>query len=379
MRLLGKVEVLMYLKEVTVAYLLMIGIIILYCIIFFANEEIKTKQKKQNNNKMKQLIQKELKKKNVSAEHVKYLQKNLRTVKNLFLWEDILLEEKKKKDNHIIKYCQEISPAFSDLTNYYREKDSIEKAYFTHVLSKFPEIIQNEDNKVQYAMMQFVFDPSVYCRENAMLFFYQKGSVNQVINSLKKISKRNLYYSPRLLADDLLKFTGNKEELSDALLKDFDIFNKKIQLAIINYLRFSKCDRRVELYEKLKKQNYDKEVILAIIRYFRVQIYKPVRNILFKIMEDKKDYNYEYRLVAAYTLSSYDDAQTRTLLVEGLKDKNWFVRKNSALSLARMQLTKEEQNQIFALNDRYAKEMMQYILEETKQIRKESRNGELTT
>ena len=44
-----------------------------------------------------------------------------------------------------------------------------------------------------------------------------------------------------------------------------------------------------------------------------------------------------------------------------------------------MQLTKEEQNQIFALNDRYAKEMMQYILEETKQIRKESRNGELTT
>lgn len=297
-----------------------------------------------------------------TKEHILFLKKELSQVDHLFIFEEVMSELKEKDENLFLSYCHGISSAFQDLAIYYRRKGSFQKAYFTHVLSLFPELIENDANdSIRYAMMHFIMDDSVYCRENAMLFFYQKDSAKLVVNSLKKISNRNLYYSPKLLADDLFKFTGNQSELIDLLLQEFDKFNANFQMAIITYIRFCNEDRREEIYQKLKTKKYHKEVQLSILRYFAKHKYHPIVPVLLEELKDKKESRFEYRLVAAFALGSYDNNKTREALIDSLSDRNYHVRKNVAISLSRMGLTKENVEKIQKIQDPYARDMLKYV------------------
>lgn len=326
--------------------------------------KINKKQKYLFKIQIKEEMQKLSKKKNVSKKHLTLLEIKLESMSKLLLFEDILKEIEQKNAPLVKLYCESISTVFQHLANKYRDKDSIEKAYFTHILSLFPELMQNDDNSIHYAMMHFVFDKSSYCRENAMRFFFRKGSIPQIINSLKKISKRNLYYSSKLLSDNLLEFPKDHTALTNALLAEFDAFSVNFQMAIINYVRLKKEKCYEDLYPKLKKHKYDKEVELAIIRYFGTMKYEPAKELLLEIMQNQNIYNYEYRLVSAYALGSYDEPKVQEVLIQSLTDLNWFVRKNSAISLSRMKLTREDYKKINSLNDKYAKEMMNYIWEQ---------------
>ena len=296
-----------------------------------------------------------------STEHIIYLQKELKKVRNLLIFEDVLSQLEREDCPLLEEYCISISIAFQYLADYFRTKKSLDKAHFTYVLSLFPKILQNDDDTISYAMMHFVLDKSIYCRQYAMLFFYRRGSEKLVVNSLKKISKRNLYYSPRLLVDDLLLFNGNHKTLVALLLQQFDLFSPNFQVAIINYARFSKENRVEEIYQKFHSKKYDKEVDLTIIRYFACYCYEPMGEKLLQILYNKDDYNYEYRLVAAYALASYDTKKARLALIDCLSDYNWYVRKNAAISLSRMTLELDEIRIMNAITDPYANQMLDYV------------------
>jgi len=302
--------------------------------------------------------------KRLSSKHERFLLKELRKAKNLMLFEEVLLELRKSNPSFIERYGRHISSVFEVLTVYYKERSSLQKAYFTHVLSVFPEFMQRDDRAIFYAMMHFVFDKSIYCRENAMLFFYRRGSSEQVANALKKISRRNLYYSPKLLADDLLQFQGDFSKLTSLLLADFNDYSVNFQVAIINFLRLCKVDWKEEIYQKLSKGHYDKETELAMIRYFATHEYEPALEKLLTFMKSTDIYSYEYQIVTAASLASYDVSRVREVLIHSLTDSNYYVRKNAAISLAKMTLTKEDLKTISALDDLYAQEMLQYIWQE---------------
>lgn len=357
---------------ISIGYIGISILLILGIISFFLKEKIREQNNLKKEKKLRKEMKINIKNENVSRSHLLFLNEQLSKTQNLILFTKVLEECQKKNKSLTEEYCQNISDIFEKLVKEYRTKSSLEKAYFTHVLSKFPKLIQEDNKNIQYAMMHFVMDSSVYCRENAMLFFYHKGSLEGVINSLKKISSRKLYYSPKLLGDDLLKFTGDKQILLTRLLEEFDNFNPDFQLAIMNFCRFMNTDKKEEIYEKLISLKYDQEVNLSMIRYFGSIEYQPVENYLLNILEDKKKYSFEYRLVASYALRIYDNKKVRTALIENLKDKNWFVRKNTAISLSNMNLTKEEQKKIETLDDQYAKEMMRYVLEQKKQKEEEN-------
>lgn len=356
-----------YIKFVISTYFIIITLLILFYLIITLKEKITTKKLQNKKNIYKKRIEKEIsqikKKKIFSNEHIEFLQKELTNINNLLLFEEILTTLAKKNNKDITDYCIKVSSAFSFLTQYYRTKNSMEKAYFTYVLSLFPMLMHNND-KVDYAMMQFVFDRSIYCRENAMLFFYHKGSSEHVVNSLKKIDKRNLYYSPKLLADDLLKFKGNHEELSSLLLEEFNNFSIRFQIAIIHYIRLNKIDRKEKLYQKLISKKYDKEVNLAIIRYFARYKYNKVLKELLNFMKEKENYDLEYRIVTAFALATYDTKEVRKVLIDSLSDSNWYVRKNAAHSLSKMNITIEEIKNALMKEDLFAQEMLQNIWEE---------------
>lgn len=315
----------------------------------------------------KDVIQKELErirnKKHVSQKHLIFLQQELKTAEHLLVFEDVLVKLQKKSFANVQEYCIQIANAFQHLTKIYKEKSSIEKAYFTHVLSVFPEIIQGDDRSIHYAMMHFVFDQSVYTRENAMLFFFHKGSVTQVVNSLKKISNRGLYYSPKLLADDLLQFTGDKHQLSKQLLLEFSNFSISFQVAIIHYLKFSGEDWCEVIYQKFMSHQYDMEVELAMIRYFSNFKYSPILSEFIRIMRDVS-LSFEYRVVTAYALAIYNRREVREVLIECLADENWYVRRNCAVSLSKMSLLADDLKKMMSLKDTYAKEMVEYIWQE---------------
>lgn len=318
-------------------------------------------------NLYEECIAKELKqlsqKKRISKNHIAFLQRELIQASHLLIFEDVLVSMQQKDEKLVSFYCTQISNAFQHLTKCYKEKSSIEKAYFTHVLALFPEIIQGDDNSIHYAMMHFVFDRSVYTRENAMLFFYHKGSVSQVVHSLKKINKRGLYYSPRLLADDLLQFTGDSHQLADILLSEFHDFSIPFQIAIINYLKFKGEDWSDEIYEKFIHHQFDMEVELAMIRYFANYKYNPIIPEFLKMMRDSS-LPFEYRIVIAYALAIYNRRDVREVLIESLADENWYVRRNCAVSLSKMSLLADELKKILSLKDTYAKEMVEYIWNE---------------
>jgi len=355
-------------KVVIEIYLIITSIIIIWKIENIIESKIKENREAKKYHKYHEIVSAEVRslknKKNVSENHLLFLQKELKNTNNLRIFEDVLTKIRDLEAELVEKYCIKIASVFQILLPQYKAKNSVQKAYFMHFLFIFPEIMQNDDNIINYAMMHFVFDKSIYCRENAMLFFYHKGSPRQVVNSLKKISKRNLYYSPKLLADDLLLFSGDPKSLSALLLSEFNEFNPNFQVAIMNYIRFKGEDRNEEIYKMLISRKYDKEVELAMIRYFANHKYDQAVEILLEMMRDYNLYSDEYRIVTAYALATYDTKETRRILARNLTNPNFYIRKNAAVSLSKMDITIEEIKKVIEEKEQDANEMIEYVWQE---------------
>lgn len=298
----------------------------------------------------------------LSKKHKEYFKRKLARTNNLIVFESIVTD---LKNNSIMEaYLLEMASVFQRLSVSYRKKDSIHKAYYAHMLLSLPKITSSDEDLISQTMLNFATDKSIYCRENAMLFLYKNGSADLVVEALKGMKNRNLYYNAKLLTDDLLKFSGSHKALATLLLLEFDGFSVSTQTAVINYLRFIKEEKKRELYKKYQTHKYDKEVELAIIRYFSKHTYMPMLDEMMNIIKNKDDQNYEYRVVAATSLASYDLRKVRTALIDCLSDTFWYVRKNAAVSLSKMSLTQKELKILMELEEPLAKEMLKYVWEE---------------
>lgn len=101
------------------------------------------------------------------------------------------------------------------------------------------------------------------------------------------------------------------------------------------------------------------ELCFAAIRYFAVHINREAEPVLIKILKEDGD----TAVAAAQTLGNYSDEEVKQALKEALRSRHWDVRRNSAESLMKMDLSKEEIVQLRADKDRYAREMFIYVLE----------------
>lgn len=357
-------------------YLVIILLIVVCDVYYFIHEKMIARKRLKIAKKYREMVTEEIKnlKKSALASslHLSFLETEMKMVENLLIFEDVLHEFAQKDPQKFQAYCKSISAAFQNLAIYYRKKNSLQKAYFTHLLSLFPELIQEDrEDAIHYAMMHFILDESVYCRENAMLFFLMKKKEQLVVNSLKKISSRGFYYHPKLLADDLLKFNGDASKLAILLLQDFDKFHTSFQVAIVNYIRFLEKDVREGMYQLFQNKKYHKEVRLAMMRYFAKYPYPSFLEDVLELIKDKRESHFEYRLVGAFALASYDVKKARAALIECLTDRNFHVRKNAALSLVRMHLTKEDLKVISELTDPYAIDMLKYVWQQAGKSRTE--------
>lgn len=342
--------------------------LIVFDICYTLNENLQEKINQRKFQKYKKMIQSQIDNlvitNTVTKKDINRLYWKLRRVNNLLMFQkviehfennDIPINDTPMIDTYIIKYIS----TFQLLADYYKKQDSIYQAYFAMFLVKHYPFRLGSSSIIDETMMEYVTFNSIYSRENAMLYFYERGSSSLVVTALKKIDTFNLYYNKKLLSNDLLKFKGDKLTLANQLYKEFNNFSIDFQVSIINYLKFSNINFNAPLLRMLNSKEYDKEVNLAIIRYFGKTAYPKALSHILKLLEND-ELDIEYKIIICQILYVYDCRKARFSLISCINNPNWYVRKNAATSLAKMNLTQTEKNKLKNIDDNYGKQMIEY-------------------
>ena len=82
--------------------------------------------------------------------------------------------------------------------------------------------------------------------------------------------------------------------------------------------------------------------------------------------EEEKEGFWELQNACISALAVYPGPQTLEILKKETSSKNWYVRRNAAKSLAVLNTDRDALADILQGNDRYAKEMLEYQLDEVK-------------
>ena len=221
-------------------YLLIVVCLIFFNVWYVLYEKISIKIGEKKKEKYLKIIEDEDENDEISEKRLKYFYHQLKNVNN-FIWFDSVLDDIRKDEESEIdvdQFILKLSSVFQKLASYYRKEDSVQKAFFAHVLTNYPNMSDNKLDSIYKAMMEFTYDDSIYCRENTMLYLFNNGTIENIIHALMNMNNHNLFYNQKMLTDDLLKFKGDKKELAENLLNLFDDFIVETQIAIINFLRF---------------------------------------------------------------------------------------------------------------------------------------------
>ncbi len=307
----------------------------------------------------------------ISKKHRKYLMKKLGHVGNMIAFDKILEKYYNKDGSSVLEYLSQLGGVIVYLTIKYGKKGRIETAYFAYIVKKYHLIENRALGTVAYAMIEILDETSIYCRENAMQALYTTGDAGCVIKALKKIDESGLFFHEKLLADGMLEFTGNHDELCEKLIKNFFEFTEEMQVALLNFIRFDSGDYAEFAFELLKNQNTGDEVCYACIRYLGKYHLDGAYEHLKFLADKDNGLKWEYCAIASTALAIYPGDDTISLLKRNLYSKNWYIRFNSSQSLERLGLTYLDLIDVMEGKDRYATEILRYRFDIKKITRKE--------
>ncbi len=217
-----------------------------------------------------------------------------------------------------------------------------------------------DDEEVIDYLLDAMETNSLYCKYNAIRALSQIGNEKAFIRAFEILSHSSVMINQKVLLDVIGNFNGDKDALYDGLVEGMNRFNDYQKSLVIESCTFNKKNYKEE-FEKiiLDGINHDKEVVISLIRYFsRVYSDKAYDEIVRYLKHEE----WEYRAVAAMSLSNYKSSETLELLCESVCDRNWYVRSNSSSSIVRMDDSMVYVNKVLEFDDRYAVDSMKYIL-----------------
>lgn len=272
------------------------------------------------------------------------------------------LGRKLKHTSYLIafSYCEfkndiKLTNLFDRLLNTYNKKSIIEKTYFVYVLSKFPGIYDNNNQIINF-LINNSYSNSLYLSENCLKALYKISNPIYIVKAFKKMNYKNCKHHYKLLSDGLLTYQGDKNKLCSLLLDNYKNFNSNYRLAIINYFNRIDIDLTRELFNILLNEK-DKEVKIALIRYFRNHKYDFAKKELIKLTKD----DFEYAVASIQSLKYYDGIDVIKTLKNSLTNSNWYVR-NRAAEVLVFKLPKNEVIELLKIDDKYAKDAITYQL-----------------
>lgn len=307
----------------------------------------------------------------VEKKHLSNLECSMRRIKNLMAYDCVLKSTIwNGRENLKALYLFQIQPALLYLALFYQKRDSMSAAYFAYFLSRYMAPDDMNIRPIQEVLLEYVRKENLYCRVNALQALYRFGNAENVLRALKIQDQGEVFIHEKILTEGLLTFSGDHAVLIGRLWTELDHFSPRTQLAISNYIRFYSGNYVQEMLEVLEDNTKDKEIRLSAIRYFGRYCYEPaLPQLLFFVQQLDSTY-WEYATVSASSLAHYAGDQVISALKNALHSSNWYVRSAAATSLEAHGVGYEDMMDIISGNDRYAREMILYHLEE-REIQKE--------
>ncbi len=263
---------------------------------------------------------------------------------------------------HVKKYMESFKRYIKRLIKNNKKEGSIKNVYTAFLMGQYK--VDNE--YINEFLLDSLKTSSLYLRFNAMNSIGEIGNVEYFTKALLYISKTEGYLNEKLFIDIMNQFGGDMLELNKQLLKSFDEFSSQIQCIIIEHFQNVKYICAAQKFaSKSNLIETDKEVVTSIVKYFNVINYPPVKPVLMSLLGDEQ---WEFRALAAKTLSKYYSQETVDKLLITITDINWFVRLNSAMSLLDFELGDNLLYDVLAKKDKYSTDIMFYAMFVKKKI-----------
>ncbi len=238
------------------------------------------------------------------------------------------------------------------------------RAFFAYMLTGFDLRKPIDHQHFDDIMLRYLSYGSVYVRENALLALLSFGNEKKIAEAFISLSENNIYHSEKLLGDDLLKFTGDQAKLAEELMDVFSKLNNCFKVAVINFLRYTgNHNYDIDFRNMLDSSDISIDIMCCIIRLLAKFYSLQNGEAILKVLENNyNSENWEPAAVAASSLVPYDFDNVVQALIGALNSKTWYVRANSAKSLAAMRISDAYIFKVICGNDRYAMEKLTYEL-----------------
>lgn len=297
----------------------------------------------------------------VSAKHLRDIERRLRRVKGMVSF-DAAMERLclRKPEEQICAYLRALDGVFIAVAEDYCSRSELEAAYFPYIIRKYRLLGGRDDRAMEEMLLALLRGPSLYCRENTMQAIYTAGDPALVVQALRMLDTSGHYFNGKLLTDGLLRYQGDRKALGEALWAAFDELQPWLQVALLNYFRFSSGDYQAQMRAILNDTTRDDELRFSCLRYFGRYPYAPARDDLLRYAAPASGVRWEYAAIASTVLASYPGSDTAALLERNLYDPNWYIRFNASKSLEQLGYGYRDLIHVIEGSDRYASEILRY-------------------
>lgn len=300
----------------------------------------------------------------VAEEHKKRLARRLRDTNALVPYCGALEEAQAARPQTYARYMESIHAQMLDLASEYSRRQSMERAYFADVIARFPPYTDGKYHPLMEILTAYMENSTVYCRENVLRALSSLGNAQAVETALQVLNDGGYFHHHKLLADRLTDFTGDCEALAARLWRHKNAWSGEMMVAVVEFITNCSENYCETFLPLLRDEREDLELRLCAMRYFRRHPYPPARPVLLDCLNGATGANVDLAIVSAAVLDRYPGKDTVAALKRALCHRNWYVRYNAASSLVRLGASKAELQDVFEGNDAFARDILQYMLEE---------------
>lgn len=298
--------------------------------------------------------------------HIELLQRRLSRISNLRAFDQTLERCLADRDDESARaYLEQLQPVILHLAMVYRKRDNLQAAYFAYFLNRHRNRINEykQMDVVQDVLVDYMKKNSLYCRVNALKTLCAFGSPDCILKAISIQDRSGSFLHERIFTECLLDYNGDSDQLIRMLWERLDQFSLRTQRGILDYIRFKTGNCQEEMLCVMTDYGRDRELRYSAIRYFGRYPYPPARTHLLEFVGDTDPERWEYAAISAAALAGYPGQDVVNALIKCMYSSNWHVRYNAAVSLEARGLSYSDLTELVGGKDRYAREMIMYLLE----------------
>ncbi len=307
----------------------------------------------------------------VQTGHKEKMRRVLGRVKNLLALNQVLEQTDRKI---LAAYLQEMQDVLQQLAEVYLRRNNLQAAFFSWFFARYAIWEYGHGDKMENCIIGYVRKDDFYCKVNGMRALCSFAAPAAVERALELQDRSGLVLHEKVLTEILLQYKGDHEALIGLLWARFDVFSLQTRESLLNYIRFRSGNWKDEMFAIMTDPEQNKELRISAVRYFSRYPDERACEALMKMTLSEDSMEWEAAAVSATALGSYKGEESKKVLIKAMSSPNWYIRYNAACSLVNRGLQYEQLPDIIRGDDRYAREMLMYRLEEQARREEEEEN-----